>query len=102
MLTAELTMADGSNQEVELHQGQLLSMPADYEAIKATFRPAKEFDIGAGKSEEISTTIYGGVVGLVFDGRGRPFNLPLEKDRRIENLTAWSNAMNEYPLESAA
>ncbi len=102
MLTAELTMADGSNQQVELHQGELLSKAADYEAIKATFRPAKGFDIGAGKSEEISTTIYGGVVGLVFDGRGRPFNLPLEKDKRIENLTAWSNALNEYPLESAA
>ena len=95
-------MPDGSNQQVELHQGQLLSIPADYEAIKATLRPAKGFDIGAGKSEEISTTIYGGVVGLVFDGRGRPFNLPVEKDKRIEDLTAWSNAMNEYPLESAA
>jgi hypothetical protein len=102
MLTAELTMPDGSNQQVELHHGQLLSMPADYKAIKATLRPAKEFDIGAGKSEEISTTIYGGVVGLVFDGRGRPFNLSVEKDKRIENLTAWSKAMNEYPLESAA
>ena len=102
MLTGELTMPDGSNQQVELHQGQLLSIPADYEAIKATLRPAKGFDIGAGKSEEISTTIYGGVVGLVFDGRGRPFNLPVEKDKRIEDLTAWSNAMNEYPLESAA
>ena len=102
MLTGELTMPDGSNQQVELHQGQLLSIPADYEAIKATLRPAKGFDIGAGKSEEISTTIYGGVVGLVFDGRGRPFNLPVEKDKRIEDLTAWSNAMKEYPLESAA
>jgi len=102
MLTAELTMPDGSNQQVELRQGQLLSMPADYKAIKATLRPAKEFDIGAGKSEEISTTIYGGFVGLVFDGRGRPFNLSVEKDKRIENLTAWSKAMNEYPLESAA
>ena len=102
MLTAELIMPDGSNQQVELHKGQLLSMAADYEAIKATFRPAKGFDIGAGKSEEISTTIYGGVVGLVFDGRGRPFNLPVEKDKRIENLNAWSNALNEYPLESAA
>ena len=98
ILTGELTMPDGSNQQVELQQGELLSIPADYEAIKATFRPAKEFDIGAGKSEEISTTIYGGVVGLVFDGRGRPFNLPLEKDKRIENLTAWSNAMNELSL----
>ena len=102
MLTTELTMPDGSNQQVELHQGELFSMAADYEAIKATFRPAKGFDIGGGKSEKISTTIYGGVVGLVFDGRGRPFNLPVEKDKRIENLNAWSNALNEYPLESAA
>ena len=102
MLTAELIMPDGSNKRVELHQGQLLSVPADYEPIKATLRPAKGLDIGAGKNEEITTIIYGGVVGLVFDGRGRPFNLPVEKDKRIENLTAWSNAMNEYPLESAA
>jgi ribosomal protein L21E len=70
--------------------------------IKAALRPAKGLDIGAGKSEEINTKIYGGVVGLVFDGRGRPFNLPVEKDKRIKDLTTWSNAMNEYPLESAA
>ena len=102
ILTADLTMPDGSNQQVELRQGQLLSIPSDYEEIKATLQPAKGLDIGAGKSEEISTTIYGGVVGLVFDGRGRPFNLPVEKDKRIKDLTAWSNAINEYPLESAA
>ena len=102
MLTGELTMSDGSYQQVELHQGQLLLIPADYQAIKATLQPAKGFDIGAGKSEEISTTIYGGIVGLVFDGRGRPFKLPVEKDKRIKDLTVWSNAMNEYPLESAA
>jgi len=102
ILTADLTMPDGSNQQVELRQGQLLSIPSDYDEIKATLRPAKGLDIGAGKSEEISTTIYGGVVGLVFDGRGRPFNLPVEKDKRIKDLTAWSNAINEYPLESAA
>ena len=102
MLTAELIMPDGSNLQVELHQGQLLSIPADYEVIKAALRPAKGLDIGAGKSEEINTKIYGGVVGLVFDGRGRPFNLPVEKDKRIKDLTTWSNAMNEYPLESAA
>ena len=102
MLTAELIMPDGSNLQVELHQGQLLSIPADHEVIKAALRPAKGLDIGAGKSEEINTKIYGGVVGLVFDGRGRPFNLPVEKDKRIKDLTTWSNAMNEYPLESAA
>ena len=102
MLTAELIMPDGSNLQVELHQGQLLSIPADHEVIKAALRPSKGLDIGAGKSEEINTKIYGGVVGLVFDGRGRPFNLPVGKDKRIKDLTTWSNAMNEYPLESAA
>ena len=45
MLTGELTMSDGSYQQIELHQGQLLSIPADYEAIKATLQPAKGFDI---------------------------------------------------------
>ena len=36
-------------------------------------------------------------MGLVFDGRGRPFNLPSENDKRIDSLNIWSNAMNEYP-----
>ena len=97
ILSATLEMSDGSEKQIDLHQGELLTISADYEPIKSKLKPAKGIDVGAGKNEEISTTLYGGVVGLVFDGRGRPFNLPNENDKRIDSLNIWSNAMNEYP-----
>ena len=97
ILSATLEMSDGSEKQIDLHQGELLAISADYEPIKSKLKPAKGIDIGAGKNEEISTTLYGGVVGLVFDGRGRPCNLPNENDKRIDSLNIWSNAMNEYP-----
>ena len=97
ILSTTLEMSDGSEKQIDLHQGELLAISADYEPIKSKLKPAKGIDIGAGKNEEISTTLYGGVVGLVFDGRGRPLNLPNENDKRIDSLNIWSNAMNEYP-----
>ena len=97
ILSATLEISDGSEKQIDLHQGELLAISADYEPIKSKLKPAKGIDIGAGKNEEISTTLYGGVVGLVFDARGRPFNLPNENDKRIDSLNIWSNAMNEYP-----
>jgi len=99
ILSVSLEMSDGSEKQIILHQGELMAIPAEYEPINATLSPAKGMDVGAGKSEEINTTLYGGVVGLVFDGRGRPFNLPTENDKRISSLNVWSNAMNEYPDE---
>ena len=97
ILSGSLVMSDGSEQQIKLHQGELLSIPAEYEPIKAKLTPGKGMNVGAGKNEEINTTLYGGVVGLVFDGRGRPFNLPSENDKRIDSLNILSNAMNEYP-----
>ena len=99
ILSVSLEMSDGSEKQIILHQGELLAIPAEYEPINATLSPAKGMNVGAGKNEEINTTLYGGVVGLVFDGRGRPFNLPTENDKRISSLNVWSNAMNEYPHE---
>ena len=98
ILTATLVMPDHSEKQVILRQGELLSIPAEYEPIDAKLTPAKGMDVGAGKNEEINTTLYGGVVGLVFDGRGRPFHLQTDNDKRIESLNIWSNAMNEYPV----
>ena len=97
ILSTTLEKSDCAEKQIDLHQGELLAISADYEPIKSKLKPAKGIDIGAGKNEEISTTLYGGVVGLVFDGRGRPFNLPNENDKRIDSLNIWSNAMNEYP-----
>jgi hypothetical protein len=55
-------------------------------------------DIGAGKNEKLETNIFGGVVGIILDGRGRqPFNLTDEIDSRVLDLKKWSEATDEYP-----
>jgi hypothetical protein len=82
----------------ELISGELKLIPAPFEPIKIKLTPSKGLDIGAGKNEVLETKVYGGVVGIILDGRGRqPFNLSKDKKKRIQNLYRWSEATNEYP-----
>ena len=60
----------------ELMPCELKLIPAPYEPSRARLNPGKGLDIGAGINEILETDIYGGVVGIFLDGRGRqPFNL---------------------------
>jgi hypothetical protein len=97
ILTAEFDLPGEGRKIVELKQGEIIVVPAPYQAISAKLTPAKSMAIGKDKGESHETNIYGGTVGLIFDGRGRPFELSNEKDKRIENLNKWSKATNEYP-----
>ncbi|MFQ6614007.1 MAG: glutamate mutase L, partial [Fidelibacterota bacterium] len=97
LLTTVLTYQDGRTETHELKAGDLDLIKAPYEAIKAQLTPAKNMDIGAGKGVPIETEIYGGVVGILLDGRGRPLELPTDSDERIRQLLRWSRAVNEYP-----
>ena len=65
--------------------------------INITISPMKNMDIGAGRGQELKTVIYGGTVGVIFDGRDRPITIPKETNERLEALNKWSNAINEYP-----
>jgi uncharacterized protein (TIGR01319 family) len=97
ILRAELEMPDGNKKVIELVNGDLKQIDAPYEPIKAHLIPQKNMDIGAGKGEEVNTTVFGGIVGLIFDGRGRPLVLPENDTERIEKLQLWSKVVNEYP-----
>ena len=103
MMDISLTMPDGSKLDHELMQGELYMVKAAYETeIPAVLRPMKGLDIGAGKGQEIRTNLSGGVVGIIFDGRGRrPFVLPIEKAERMNKLREWSEATEEYPAVAA-
>ena len=50
ILSTTLEMSDGSEKQIDLHQGELLAISADYEPIKSKLKPAKGIDIGAGKN----------------------------------------------------
>jgi uncharacterized protein (TIGR01319 family) len=97
MLTADLTLPGGEKKTVELKAGEIRVIPAPHEEIFAVLTPGKNQDIGGGKGEVVETKIYGGVIGIILDGRGRPFILSTEAEERIENLKKWSQSTGEYP-----
>ena len=96
-LQVNLEFKNGEKKDIEVRYGELIRIEAEYEEIKAVLTPAKGVDVGAGDGEQISTTIFGGQVGIVLDGRGRPLEIDASSSKRISNLKKWSEAMNEYP-----
>ena len=97
VLTAELTLKNGNQETHKLQFGELLRIEVPFEPVNVKLTPGKGLDIGSGKNEPIETTIYGGVVGIIFDGRGRPLDISKDPKQRIDDLKKWSDAVNEYP-----
>ena len=97
VLAAEFAMPDGSTIHHNLKKNELYRIEAPYEPIQAKLTPDKKMNIGAGKGEPIETTVYGGVVGLILDGRDRPITIPNDSESRLAALKSWSEAVNEYP-----
>ncbi len=97
ILKAELEYRNGKKKEINIDHGELIIIDADYDEINITLSPANGVDVGGGVNEQIQTKIYGGEVGIIFDGRGRPLGLDHDPKTRISNLDKWSKAFNEYP-----
>ncbi len=81
----------------ETHQlrfGELRVFPlAEGEKVEVEIRPARGFDVGAGRGKPRIVEAEGGVVGLVVDCRGRPLSLPSRDHERIAKLQTWLKAM---------
>jgi uncharacterized protein (TIGR01319 family) len=94
----KLSLPSGETVTRELGYGELFVIPATHEdEVAAVLKPAKGLDLGAGKGQEVKTKLRGGVVGLIFDGRGRrPFVLPEDHTERVAKLQEWSAAVGEY------
>ena len=97
VLKVKLEMPDGNIIEENILKNQILRIKVPYEPINATLKPLNSVDIGSGLGQEVKTKIYGGTVGLIFDGRDRPISMPNKESERLEALNAWSNALDEYP-----
>jgi uncharacterized protein (TIGR01319 family) len=74
--------------------GELRVLPLGVgEALQATIRPARGFDVGAGRGRPVEATLEGGVVGVVVDTRGRPLQLPPDDAARRQKLIGWMTAL---------
>ena len=97
--TSEETIVDGrsvSKIEGKLAVGDIALEPLDVgQTAKVTVTPARGIDLGEGKGREIEAEVQGGVVGIVFDCRGRPLVVP-EKDR-ASVVEGWAKALDAYP-----
>jgi uncharacterized protein (TIGR01319 family) len=94
----EVTTPDGRKQGGELRFGEMQHIPFDAPKAKLSARPVKGFDMGSGSGNRVEAEIEGGVVGLVLDGRGRPFSLAKDASRRRADLNKWYKAMGMYPV----
>jgi uncharacterized protein (TIGR01319 family) len=97
MADVTLTFNDGTVKDLVINEGTLEMMEYPYEEVKISIKPVRGIDVGAGKGEALDSVIYGGVVGLIFDGRNRPITLSKESNKRIDSLLSWSTAVDEYP-----
>ncbi len=105
MMHYKINMPDGKTEQGTLKYGELklIKLGLEEEGIpmkaKAEFQPIRGFDLGAGKGNKVEGMVSGGVVGVVLDGRGRPFNLPDDADTRVKKLKEWMVEMDIYDKE---
>ena len=83
---------NGQAHSVKFGEIKVVPMGVGETAI-AEVRPAKGFDVGAGKGKSKTFPLDGGTVGLIIDARGRPIALPDGDPARAAKMRQWLGAM---------
>ncbi len=92
-----LEHSNGKKEFFTLHVGEIRRVEIQQsEEVTVTVTPTKSFDFGVGFGKKVSKKVRGGVVGIIFDGRGRPITLP-QGNERVNLLWSWFKNMNMYP-----
>ena len=97
-IRVKFTLPGGKNIDKAYTLGEMELFEARYEAIEAEIIPGgRGIDVGGGPGQTIKTNIYGGLVGIIIDARGRrPFVLPEDPALRVEKLQEWSKIVKEF------
>jgi hypothetical protein len=92
ILKAKVTYENGAEAAVDLKFGFLETLPlASGEVGKITIQVARGVDIGFGPGRGVKgLQISGGALGVVFDGRGRPLDMPSDPVRRRDLIKKWN------------
>jgi len=70
------------------------------QTVKAVLEPERGYDLGNGKGARVEAELNGGVVGIILDGRGRPFDLSsVSGNDRVTYLKKWMRELDIYPAE---
>jgi len=108
LMNYKISLPDGKVESGTLELGQMKLIPLGLDdkeiplKAKAELEPLRGLDLGHGKGNKIETELTGGVVGIILDGRGRPFILPEDDKIRVEKLREWMLELKVYPEEALA
>jgi hypothetical protein len=91
ILRATLTYQNGAEARADLKYGSLETLPlSSGETGKLNIECLRGADVGFGAGRGGSISVTGGALGVVFDGRGRPLDLPSDPVRRRELIKKWN------------
>ena len=91
ILKAKLNYENGAEARVELKYGTIETLPlANGETGSLTIQGLRGADVGFGPGRSGTIPVSGGALGVVFDGRGRPLELPSDAVRRRELIKKWN------------
>lgn len=91
VLRAKLIYTNGSEARIDLKYGSIETLPlSSGETGTLEIQTLRGADIGFGPGRNGKFPVGGGALGVVFDGRGRPLNLPADGVRRRELIKKWS------------
>ncbi len=102
ILKYKFHMPNGETIEGTLKFAEMKKFPLGFDdkgiplKAKAILEPLRGFDVGAGKGTKVEKEISGGVTGIILDGRGRPFNVPVDDKIRVQKLKEWMLALDIY------
>lgn len=89
----EMVTISGDGVNLTVKVGEIKVIPCGTGEFKSlTITPTKNYDVGTGKGKPRTERLEGGTVGIIVDGRGRPFELTLATPNRIAKLRSWLEA----------
>ena len=89
---------DTLNESGQMNYGELKLLPlGEGETTTVSIEPERGFDFGAGPGKSIERKVKGGTVGLILDARGRPLQLPAERQAGRACMERWVTALELYP-----
>ncbi len=101
--TAMEVQIDGEKLTVRGGEMIVKQRERDLGPTQVTIHPARGLDMGAGPGTSFQCELYGGTVGVIFDGRGRrPFSFQnavtdLSEKDRLDYLSKWNESLQLYP-----
>jgi hypothetical protein len=89
-----LIYENGTEARSEITYGDLEVLPLQQgQTARLAIQPRHGVDAGFGPGRPGALTVSGGTMGVVFDGRGRPLQLPHDSGRRRDLLRKWQSAV---------